>query len=162
MMSTHIATLATFALGKTPPVSDPEYLPVVHSVMANLDQAMNGLKTVKDNIPVSLNVSVENNADNISPGISGEAKKLSGENTDRVINPTIDQEKATLEGSFARNGLRQLNERIAEMVSIRKKEVEQGITKTQLRTSLAVLKSINDQFNFIWKISEDLLKTLRA
>jgi hypothetical protein len=46
------------------------------------------------------------------------------------------------------------------MVSLRKKELEQGITETQLR--LSVVKSVNDQFNFIWKISEDLLKTPKA
>lgn len=162
MMSTHIATLATFAIGKTPLVPEPEYLPVVHAVMANLDQAMNGLKTVSDNVFTSLNVSAGNSPDKIPPEISVKGKELPGENADRVINPTIDPKKAALDGSFARDGLRRLNDRIAEMVSIRKKEVEQGITETQLRTSLAVVKSINDQFNFIWKISEDLLKTLRA
>jgi hypothetical protein len=48
------------------------------------------------------------------------------------------------------------------LVTDRKKELEQGFEEGHLRTPLAVVKSINDQFNFIWKISEDLLKTLRA
>jgi len=51
-----------------------------------------------------------------------------------------------------------LNERVAELVTLRKKELEQGIIESHLRNSLAVVKSVNDQYNFIWKISEDLRK----
>jgi uncharacterized membrane protein (TIGR01666 family) len=162
MMSTHIATLATFALGKTEPITDPEYLPVVQAVVANLDQAMNGLKTVSDTIPSSLNLSAENTLDNISSEISGTAKELLAESPDRVVNPSIDVRKSALDGSFAREGLRKLNQRIADMVEIRKQELTAGITEGHIRSSLTGVKSINDQFNFIWKISEDLLKTLKA
>jgi hypothetical protein len=38
----------------------------------------------------------------------------------------------------------------------------QGIVPTGPRPSLAVVKSVSDQFNFIWKISEDLVRILRA
>jgi hypothetical protein len=179
MMSTHIATLAAFALSKTPPVPDPEYLPVVHAVMDNLDQAMNGLKPVAENIPSTIRIAGNSqekifqkkpmdteNSQAVNSGVenseAGNSKvENSGvENSDRLINPTIDSKKADLEGSYALAGLTKLNNRVEEMVSLRKKELEQGITETQLR--LSVVKSVNDQFNFIWKISEDLLKTLKA
>src|SRR4029077_15873344 len=69
---------------------------------------------------------------------------------------SIDNEDETA----ARDGLNKINEKIAEMVAARKKELEQGITDTRIR--LSVVKSVNDQFNFILKISEDLVKSLRA
>jgi uncharacterized membrane protein (TIGR01666 family) len=109
MLSSHIATLATLARDKNPPPPDPEYLPVVHAVISNLDQAMNGRQTES-------------------------------------------------EESQAREALTHLNERVAELVTQRKKELEQGIVESHLRNSLAVVKSVNDQYNFIWKISEDLRK----
>jgi len=82
---------------------------VVHAVISNLDQAMNGRQTES-------------------------------------------------EESQAREALTHLNERVAELVTQRKKELEQGIVESHLRNSLAVVKSVNDQYNFIWKISEDLRK----
>ena len=51
---------------------------------------------------------------------------------------------------------------MTDMVEIRKKELSDGITEGHLHTNLTGVKLINDQFNFIWKISEDLLKTLNA
>jgi uncharacterized membrane protein (TIGR01666 family) len=184
MMATHIATLAAFALSKTPPAPDPEYLPVVHAVMDNLDQAMNGLKTVAENIPSTIRIAGNSqeknfqkkpmdtkNSEAVNSGVENSGVENSDvgnskvensgvENSDRIINPTIDSKKADLEGSYVLAGLTKLNNRVEEMVSLRKKELEQGITETQLR--LSVVKSVNDQFNFIWKISEDLLKTLKA
>ncbi len=140
MMSTHIATLATFIFSGNPPVAYPEYLSVIHAIIANLEQATSGLKTI----------------DTENPGKTSIEKNLA------IINPTIDPKKAEDEGKLAREGLRNLNERVDALVTDRKKELEQGIKEGHLRTSLAVVKSINEQFNFIWKISEDLLKTLRA
>lgn len=162
MMATHIATLATYALGKTEPITDPEYIPVVNAVVANLNQAMNGLKIAGDTTPSALNVPAQNSLNQISSEISGTANKLLNESADRIVNTTIDSKKSELDGSYAREGLRKLNDRIADMVEIRKKELAAGITQGHLRTSLTGIKSINDQFNFIWKISEDLLKTLKA
>ena len=154
MMSTHIATLATFGLGKNPPPPDPEYLPVVHAVISNLNQVMDQLKTANNNISFPLDESLAGSAKKNNPE-SGETKELPAENENRMDN-------VETEPSPAREGLNKMNDRIAEMVEIRRKEVGQGITNSHLRTSLAVVKSINDQFNFIWKISEDLLKSLRA
>lgn len=162
MMSTHISTLATYALGKTEPITDPEYIPVVNAVVANLNQAMNGLKTLGDTTPSILNAPAQNTLNHISSEITGTANKLLTESADRIVNTSIDSKKSELDGSYAREGLRKLNDRIADMVEIRKKELAAGITQGHLRTSLTGIKSINDQFNFIWKISEDLLKTLKA
>jgi uncharacterized membrane protein (TIGR01666 family) len=153
MLSSHIATLASYAWDKKPPPPDPEYLPVVHAIISNLDQAMSGLKTEEEGIGLPAGKTVVPDA--------GE-KKPASETAERIFNPTIDQGKAEKEAALAQEGLRQLNERVAEMVAFRKKELEQGITQSHLRTSLATVKSVNDQFNFIWKLSEDLLKTLRA
>jgi uncharacterized membrane protein (TIGR01666 family) len=137
MMATHIATLATFALGKKPPVPDTEYIPVVQTVISNLDQAMDGLKT---------------RTDKTSPlEITGQA----GEVPIKSDIPPVTQPGSQPE-------LSRINDRLDEMVSFRKKELKQGITESRGPRNLSVVKSINDQFNFIWKISEDLLKTLRA
>jgi hypothetical protein len=127
MMATHIATLATVVLGKTKPAPDPEYLPVVRVIAANLDQAIERLKTTADTL-------------NASAGLI----------------------KSEPEGNQAGEGLSKLNQRMTDMVEIRKKELADGITEAHFSTSLTGVKLINDQFNFIWKISEDLLKTLRA
>jgi len=55
-----------------------------------------------------------------------------------------------------------MNERVTGMVQQRKKELEEGIHQSETASKLTLAKSVNDQFNFIWKISEDLLKTIRA
>jgi hypothetical protein len=89
-------------------------------------------------------------------------KGLKTESSAGPANESIDLKKSELEGRLAGEGLRKLNQRMTEMVEIRKKELAEGITEGHLRNSLDGVKLINDQFNFIWKISEDLLKTLRA
>jgi hypothetical protein len=162
MMATHIANLALIALGKNPPPPDPEYQPIVHAVISNLDQVINAVKTVKEHALVPAAGTNENPADKISHAESRKANELAERNTDRLISTAIDTGKSEAEGSFAREGLRQLNDRVAEMITVRKKELEQGIRESKIRNNLTLVKSVNDQFNFIWKISEDLLKTLRA
>ncbi len=51
-----------------------------------------------------------------------------------------------------------MNEQVGEMVRQRKKELESGILHSETSIRLTLVKSINDQFNFIWKISADILK----
>jgi uncharacterized membrane protein (TIGR01666 family) len=162
MMATHIATLATIALGKTKPNTDPEYLPIVQAVNANLDLAMKGLKTVGDHFPISLNKEIKKTPAQISSEISGMANGLLTEPSVGPANDSIDSENSELEGRVAAEGLRKLNQRSTDMVEIRKKELAGEITEGHLHTSLAGVKLTNDQFNFIWKISEDLLKALNA
>jgi len=232
MMSTHIATLATIALGKTKPNTDPEYQPVVQAVTANLDLAMKELKTAGDHfssinkdIQKTLNSGLQKTPAQISSDVSGTAKErleepaagsmsesIESKNSEvnvsedskksfgqvngfidskksdgRVnesidskksdgqvnepgdskksfgqVNESIDAKKSELEGRLAGEGLRKLNQRMTDMVEIRKKELAGGMDEGHLHPTLAGVKLINDQFNFIWKISEDLLKTLRA
>ncbi len=162
MMSTHIATLASMGLAKTKPGSDPEYLPVVQAVVTNLDQAINRLKTAGDQFPSLLNKDSEKTPAQISSEVSGMAKGLLTEPSAGPFNTFTESKKSDPEGSLAGEGLRKLNQRMTDMVEIRKKELVDGIAEGHLRNSLTGVKSINDQFNFIWKISEDLLKTLRA
>jgi len=150
MMSTHIATLAAIVLGKNPPAPDPDYLPVVRAVIANIDRAMDGLK--KQGRPDELPANKTENT--VSSG------ELSVNKVDNSIYPGPDNITENEDEGSARDSLNKLNERIADLVLVRKKELEQGITETKIR--LSVVKSVNDQFNFIWKISEDLVKSLRA
>jgi len=162
MMSTHIATLATIALGKAKTNTDPEYLTVVQAVTANLDLAIKEIKTAGDHFPLSLNKDIQKTPARVSSGVSGMAKGLMTETPIGAPVESFESKKAELEGRLAGEGLRKLNQRMTDMVEIRKKELAGGITEDHLHTSLASVKLINDQFNFIWKISEDLLKTLRA
>jgi len=138
MMATHIATLATFALGKEKPLADPDYLPLVRTVMSNLDQSMNEVKKT--------DVFAEPQGNDAEQPGKWEAAWANTE----------------LDSASAQNSLNRMNSRIDEMVAIRKKELEKGISESEIRIKLSVVKSINDQFNFIWKISEDLLKAVSA
>jgi uncharacterized membrane protein (TIGR01666 family) len=137
MMSTHIATLASFVFVKSPPAPDPEYLPVVRAVVSNLNLAIEGLKT---------------------PGeeITSESEK---ESPDLQINQLMDPENTESDDSGSVAVFEKVNSRVDEMVQVRKNELEKGITSGYSR-SITAAKSINDQFNFIWKISEDLLKII--
>jgi uncharacterized membrane protein (TIGR01666 family) len=126
MMSSHIATLASIVLVKSPPAPDPEYQPLVQAVIANLDRAMEGLK----------------------------------ENPGQSVHQIKDLENSELYEAGSHMILDRMNKRIDKMVQIRRNDLEKGIIETNTRTSLDVVKSINDQFNFIWKISEDLLRII--
>ncbi len=138
MMSSHTATLASFVLVKSPPAPDPEYQPVVHAVIANLDKTIEGLKIMRNEIP----------------------SQPEAENSGQSVLPVSDPENPESYETVSNIILDRLNERINKMVQIRRNELEKEITEVNTKTSLAVIKSINDQFNFIWKISEDLLKII--
>jgi uncharacterized membrane protein YccC len=138
MMSTHIATLAGFGIGSVTPEPDAAYLPVVNAIISNLIRAREDLQRInKSSIPVS-----------------GE-KTL--ETTNNVANQLANMESKE---PLDQGALSQLNEKIDEMVQVRKKELRQGIGSGQLKTNLSVVKSVNDQFNFILKISGDLLNII--
>ena len=53
-----------------------------------------------------------------------------------------------------------MNDRVTALIMKRKEELEKGIQDSPTRQQLTLVKSINDQFNFITKISEDLLKVV--
>jgi uncharacterized membrane protein (TIGR01666 family) len=161
MMSTHIATLAAVAIGKSTPVRDPEYIPVMQAVNANMELTINRLKIISDRLSSSLN------DDAVPPGqitdeASGTANKIPASIPAGPVNSSNVENKSEAEERLTGEGLRRLNQRMTDMVAIRKKELADGIREGHLRGSLVGVKLINDQFNFIWKISEDLLKALRA
>ncbi|HSZ35284.1 MAG TPA: FUSC family membrane protein [Puia sp.] len=135
MMSTHIATLAGYGIGTNPAEPDAAYLPVINSVIANLVRAGEELQKMSNEVtPVS-------------------GKQMSA----LPINSTGQPENNEWNEKAEHGVLNQLNEKIDEMVQVRKNEIQQGITTVHFKTRLSVIKSVNDQFNFIWKISDDLL-----
>ncbi|HEY2347791.1 MAG TPA: hypothetical protein VGH64_02185, partial [Puia sp.] len=162
MMSTHIATLAAVVLGKSAPVRDPGYIPVVQAVTTNLEQTINRVKMISDRLSSSLKMEDAVPIAQISAEVSGAANKLPAVIPADPVNSLIVENKSDAEERLTGEGLRKLNQRMTDMVAIRKKELADGITEGHLHGSLVGVKLINDQFNFIWKISEDLLKALRA
>ncbi len=138
MMSTHIATLAGFGIGPITPVPDAAYLPVVNTIIGNLVQAKEDLQKINKSV---IPFSGEKNQETI------------GNITEHLAN--IDSKEPVDQGVLA-----PLNERIDEMVRLRKNEIQQGVTADHFKTRLSVVKSINDQFNFIWKISGDLVNII--
>jgi uncharacterized membrane protein YccC len=60
-----------------------------------------------------------------------------------------------------KDSLRKLNEQAFSLLDIRKKELEQGKLETPTKNSLHELKSVVDQYNFIYKIVEDIYKVTK-
>jgi hypothetical protein len=79
------------------------------------------------------------------------------------LNPLIHQATGgngdiTLGSVSANEGLRLMNARVTEMIGRRRAELEEGVMDSPIRQKLVGIKAVNDQFNFISKISEDLLR----
>ena len=60
-----------------------------------------------------------------------------------------------------KEALRELNDRVNNLMEQRKDELETGITESETKKNVAELKFIVDQFNFITKIAEDIEKQSR-
>ena len=174
LFSSHVASLATLVRDEHSIPAEPGYKAVAEAIAANLDEAVSLLKERKttiqqtDPFPGHEEFFMDKN--------NGENK---GVKSTLPVMPTAMEPHASLEfqdavssaenvgvhqsnaETLAHEGLRQINKRVAELVTFRKKELDQGIQVTSLKTSLPMLKSVNDQFNFIWKISGDLLRSLR-
>jgi uncharacterized membrane protein (TIGR01666 family) len=60
-----------------------------------------------------------------------------------------------------KDSLRKLNEQVFSLLDKRKKELEQGKLETSTKKPLHELKSVVDQYNFIYKIVEDIYKVTR-
>ncbi len=140
MMASHTATLASIARDGNLKASDAGYSSVIQAVSSNLTKAVELLQ-----------------AEQLLRGQEEPLVKQPAE-----IKKILMVEEADDENSFGRQGLRKMNERVTGMVQQRKKELEEGIHQSETASKLTLAKSVNDQFNFIWKISEDLLKTIRA
>jgi uncharacterized membrane protein YccC len=117
MMTSHTATLASYARRGIPIPVDKDYLPVLEAVLLNLKSAELILENNNSPSPLTAELS-------------------------------------------SKEGLRKMNDRVTALIIKRKEELEQGIQDSPTRRQLTLVKSINDQFNFITKISEDLLKVI--
>jgi len=137
MMASHTATLAAIARDRKKVPIDPGYDPLIIRVVSNLTSAIELLK--KDVFE----------------------KDKPADNTTTIIDHTFKEIPET-ETSPSRAGFRKINERVSEMIRQRKIELQQGITESEIANQLTNVKPVNDQFNFILKISEDLLNTLKT
>jgi uncharacterized membrane protein (TIGR01666 family) len=192
MMASHTATLAAIARDRTPFAAEPGYLPIIESVIANLESGTEILKSSKEEngkesaavaadpqMPIRLAEEDPEWLDAKSPGRFWveESRKIladalpvgqgsssstpGGTKSIGEINPEfVGPEHQESAESANRQGIRSMNERVAEMVRLRKRELEMGILHSETSIRLTLVKSVNDQFNFIWRISADLLKIL--
>ncbi len=175
MMASHSATLAAMARdgeyanlgfvardrgnGTFAPISGdgghtvvPDYEPVIRAVISNLDKAEDILKSAMSNKAVVINsdtgASLDSNPETVQSHAEGGS--LTSAN---AANETAAEMETPEE-------IKRVNEQVALLVSQRKSELEQGIRESETARRITRVKSVNDQFNFIWKISEDLLKIL--
>ena len=168
MMSTHIATLAGFGIGPITPEPDAAYLQVANSIISNLTQAREDLQgTNKSFIPLS-GGKTQGTDKSFIPLSGGKTQgtdksfiprpggKTQGTTGNIINHPENMESKEPVDQGV----LSHMNEKIDEMVQVQKKELQQGISSGELKTNLSVVKSINDQFNFILKISGDLLNII--
>jgi uncharacterized membrane protein (TIGR01666 family) len=137
MMASHTATLAAIARDRGPVTPDTGYLPVIESVVSNMESGEHILQSM-------------------SNGNSGDVDHPEGIQVKNQESGGIEIQDP--EESSIRQGIRQMNERVGDMVRLRKKELESGILHSDTSVRLTLVKSVNDQFDFIWKISSDLLK----
>ena len=171
MMASHVATLASLARGKATVPADTGYLPVFDAVISNLkkgEQLLEPEKFPLSTAPARVENVKENNEDPVMPMIiqmeSGkEAMEDPGysdflHGKDLVLASSDQQET---EESTTRHGIRKMNERVIEMINRRKTELEKGILESETSRRLTGVKSVNDQFNFIYKISEEILKNTK-
>ncbi|HVY73580.1 MAG TPA: FUSC family membrane protein [Puia sp.] len=128
MMISHIATLASYWRGGMPVPADADYQPVIDAIEANLTRAE--IRLQSDSLL-----------------LAGPAEE----------NVKARPEPASAE-TTVKAALRKINDRVNTMVDQRKAELEQGIEDSVIRRRLTLVKAINDQFNFISKISFDIIK----
>jgi hypothetical protein len=153
MMASHTATLATIARGRNPVPADPGYLPLIEAVNSNLTSGEEILKTFNNGNPEDVKAALANTE--IPAWMQTENSKTT---TADPVYPVWAEQEDPEDESSTRQGIRQMNERVTEMVSQRKKELTMGILKSETGRRLTLVKSVNDQFNFIYKISEEILK----
>lgn len=131
MLASHTATLASYARSGDPVPADKDYTFVMDVVLSNLSKAYVVLQQG-----------------------SSEIKSTSS------LPDSSQSSTQRIEEASAKEGLRKMNDRVTAMLSKRKAELEQGILESPTRGQLTLVKSVNDQFNFITKISADVLKVV--
>ncbi len=88
-------------------------------------------------------------------------KEVSNDISDYFTNSIIilkKEHKTTSVAIIGKDALRLLNEQANVLLETRKKELQQGLWETATKKSLQELKSVVDQFNFIYKIAVDINK----
>jgi uncharacterized membrane protein (TIGR01666 family) len=133
MLTSHTATLASYVRRGDPVPADKEYQPVMDEVLSNLSKTYTLLQ------PVIKETALQQNS------------------SQTIVEPAVKDPKEEIS---AKEGLRKMNDHVTAMLMKRKTELEQGILDSPTRRQLTLVKSVNDQFNFITKISEDLLKVV--
>jgi uncharacterized membrane protein (TIGR01666 family) len=138
MLASHTATLASYSSRGKPVPADPGYKPVIEGVLSILSKTYTTLqqKTYDEKSEAPSKQSISQTAAEPSLKIPEEIS--------------------------SKEGLRKMNEQVTAMVMKRKAELEQGILESPTRRRLTLAKSVNDQFNFITKIAEDLLKLING
>jgi len=150
MMASHTATLAAIARDRGPIPADSGYLPVIGAIVDNMDAGEkilqltgNGDAEDPKQIPAEMTRMIH---------------KTSPETADELILHTDITRIQEPGDDSTRKGIRQMNEHVGDMVRLRKKELESGILHSETSIRLTLVKAINDQFNFILKISADIPK----
>ena len=157
MMASHTATLASYARRGTPIPVDKDYLPVLEAVLFNLKKAESTLEMndspIQSGAPTPPGTAVlQNNSLQIQSASTEKEDDSKHQNPQTSIPSPAE--------ISAKEGLRKMNDRVSALITKRKEELENGIQDSPTRRQLTLVKSINDQFNFITKISEDLLKVI--
>jgi uncharacterized membrane protein YccC len=161
MLASHTATLDALTRDRGPVPTQPDYSPVIRTVIHNLNRAVETLTSTKMAMPLLANSDSRTESMPVS-----EIKETRNAEAASANNPA-DNMLSSVEwlGDFSGNKdvdtpkeIRQVNEEVAMLVSKRKSELEQGIRESETSRRITLVKSVNDQFNFIWKISVDLVK----
>ena len=138
MLTSHIATLAYYVVSSPEKYADPAYQPIITTVLCRLEDAA----TILGAPPPG---------DGASPA-EGDSVNTAAE-APAAVNPAAEQN--------SKEELRILNERASGLLSQRRQELAQGRIDTDTRRQLSELKPVVDQFNFIEKVSGDILALSR-
>jgi uncharacterized membrane protein (TIGR01666 family) len=74
------------------------------------------------------------------------------------VTDLLEQKTDAPQQANRKEGLRNLNDKVSDLLDQRKRELNSGVTDSPVRRKLSKLKSVADQFNFISKIAIDLEK----
>ncbi|MDP4148924.1 MAG: FUSC family membrane protein [Bacteroidota bacterium] len=131
MLTSHIATLSSYAPAVAPAPASPAAIPALPALPAEPDYSL---------VIRSIGARLREAAENLR-----QTEPAAG-----AVSPGLRPEE--------REGLRMLNERLERMIRERREELEKGIMESPTRRQLSAFKPIADQFNFIAKVSADIGK----
>ncbi len=137
MLSSHIATLAAYSRKGKPYPQDKDYSSVIRGIVETFARAEEILRKGADAVEI---------AD------AGDGPQI------LTVQPVGRVTEGPDGTTLANDGLRLMNARVTDMIGRRRAELEEGVLDSEIRQKLVGIKAVNDQFNFISKISEDLLR----